>query len=93
MSDIIAGDPAPTNPTAAIRADILTGLRIAESSSVGDETPESLLAEYDALKRAEALHNAAEVCRRLSRDGYSAQEIAAHLDQLASLFEAGESRG
>ncbi|GAA3268105.1 hypothetical protein [Streptomyces lavendulae] len=54
MNDIIAGDPAPTNPTAAIRDDILAGLRIAESGSIGDEAPESLLDRYDALQRADA---------------------------------------
>ncbi|WP_327307936.1 hypothetical protein OG730_34690 [Streptomyces sp. NBC_01298] len=32
----------------SIRDDILAGLRIAESGSVGDETPEQLLARYDA---------------------------------------------
>ncbi|MFJ7269352.1 hypothetical protein ACIQV3_22370 [Streptomyces sp. NPDC099050] len=60
MSHIIAGDPAPTNTAAAIRADILAGLRIAESGSIGDETPEDLLARYDALKRAEVLAEAIE---------------------------------
>lgn len=42
------------------RDDILAGLRAAESSSVGDETPEELLGQYDALKRAEVLAEAAD---------------------------------
>lgn len=43
------------------REDILHGLRAAESGSVGDETPEGLLAEYDALKRAEVLTEVADL--------------------------------
>lgn len=60
MSDIIAGSPAPTNPADRLRADILAGLRIAESGSIGDETPEQLLAEYDARNRAEVLAEVAD---------------------------------
>lgn len=37
----------------SIRDDILAGLLAAESDSIGDETPESLLAEYDALSLRE----------------------------------------
>ena len=40
--------------------------------------------------RAEVLAEAAGIGRKLSRNGYSAQEIASHLDRLA---DGGESRG
>lgn len=60
MNDIIAGDPAPTNPVDATRADILAGLRMAEDASIVDESPEELLARYDALKRVEILAEAAD---------------------------------
>jgi hypothetical protein len=100
VNDILAGDPAPTNPTAAVRDDILAGLRIAEAGSIGDETPEELLARYDAAKRAEVLAKiadlqeataAADVIRRRRSIATGRRIVAAELRRMAA--EGGESRG
>jgi uncharacterized protein (DUF433 family) len=73
VNDIIAGDPAPNNNTAAIRDDILAGLRIAEDGSIGDASPEELLDRYDALKRAEVLDEAI----KAANSKYEAQDVTA----------------
>lgn len=83
MSHIIAGDPAPTNSTADARSYLL--LAIAAGASVYAEGAESLLAEYDALKRAEELQAAA---NWLMSQGHT---IAAR--DLDRYIDGGESRG
>ncbi|MEU8840004.1 hypothetical protein AB0D97_12855 [Streptomyces roseus] len=150
MNDIIAGDPAPTNPTAreqlfrrvagafvdevkanalldayraevlaeatsvpaaagpveAIRDDILAGLRIAESGSVGDETPEELLARYDALKRAKVLAEGrtrgTRAIHALKRPDFAGAQyyragwddgLDAAIDAVRDALDGGESRG
>lgn len=84
----------------SIRDDILAGLQIAESGSIGDETPEELLGRYDALKRAEVLGKvadlqeataAADVIRRRRSIATGRRIVAAELRRMAA--EAGESRG
>jgi hypothetical protein len=101
MSDIIAGDPAPTNPTDAIRADILAGLRIAEDGSVGDETPEELLYRYDVAKRAEVLAEAIEAARSEyltdstgeSEDDSYNQAVTDVIAGIEAIADGGGSRG
>lgn len=100
MNDIIAGDPAPTNPTARLRLDILAGLRAAESGSVGDETPEELLDRYDARKCAEVLAEAADFFEGVLKDTLHPERDARYWSAVHDMVrglrcraEAGESRG
>ncbi|MEU9415223.1 hypothetical protein [Streptomyces sp. NPDC048272] len=98
MSASIAGDPADTNPSARLRADILAGLRIAEAGSIGDETPDELLDRYDALKRAEIYREMADrlakhlggCCPECDACVNTAHRMAA---SVSAATEAGESRG
>ncbi|MGW6566469.1 hypothetical protein [Streptomyces sp. NPDC054975] len=82
----INGDtsPAVEQPAEAQPAEAHESARIRIINHPGvlataDTQIAALLDEY----RAEILREAAETGRRLSRDGYSAQEIANHLDRMA----------
>jgi hypothetical protein len=79
-------------------------LAIAEGASIYPEGAESLLAEYDALKRTEVLHEAAVVALNLrqfekasgARAGAQVSEnvgIVRVADELMRLADGGESRG
>lgn len=95
MSDIIAGDPAPTNPTAAIRDDILAGLRIADDGAIGDETPEALLDRYDAAKRLQILAECVDAARSALLSGESDivtaynRGVTSAVDRLTALAAGG----
>jgi hypothetical protein len=96
VNDIIAGDPAPTNPTSRLRDDILAGLRAAESGSVGDETPEDLLDAY----RAEVLVEAADFFEGVLKETLHPEKDARYWSAVHDMVrglrcraEAGESRG
>ncbi|WP_459251182.1 hypothetical protein, partial [Streptomyces youssoufiensis] len=54
--EVESTDPLPPAPAAgSARADILAGLHAAEATTIGDETPEALLARHDAAVRTEVL--------------------------------------
>ncbi|MCX4778110.1 hypothetical protein [Streptomyces sp. NBC_01264] len=90
MSHIIAGDPAPTNPSGKLRVEVLAGLGCAFD---GIEDPaaraEEILARYDALKRAEVLAEAAD---RLRAAMLLADDCACETF-IRNQARGGESRG
>lgn len=78
------------------REDILAGLRIAESGSVGDETPEELLAVFRAVVLTEAIEAARS---EYLTDNTGSDEDNAYNNGISdaaaaigALLEGGESR-
>ncbi|MEU6397816.1 hypothetical protein ABZ867_12650 [Streptomyces cinnamoneus] len=92
MSHIIAGDPAPTNPTAEARAHLFGFIEVGAQE---EDFPSfaAALNKYDALKRKEVLAEAANAVAAEIADGEHDPDCL--VDHILYLAEAagGESRG
>lgn len=93
MNNIIAGDPAPTNPTDRLRVKVLAGLGAAFDGTADPAArAEDLLDRYDELKHAETLSRFADLLGRRATLYGSSLTVNEVIDHLRRLVADGGAR-